>query len=67
MPTKDSGIASGTTRNNWHDDIGLTDGWPEEARPYFGWNAWTRVLSFDHAVTDAPSGACSSFVCTELI
>ncbi|MFD2674241.1 antirestriction protein ArdA [Gulosibacter bifidus] len=36
------------------DDIGLTDGWPEEAERYFDWGAWTHNLRFDYAVPDAP-------------
>ena len=38
------------------EDIGLIDGWPEEAQRYFNWEAWTRDLKFDYTVADAPDG-----------
>lgn len=43
------------------EDIGLTDGWPEEAQRYFDWNAWTRDLGFDYTVADAPDGGVFVF------
>lgn len=43
------------------DDIGLTDGWPEEAQRYFDWDAWTRDLAFDYTVMDAPDGGVFVF------
>lgn len=38
------------------EDIGLIDGWPEEAQRYFNWEAWTHDLKFDYIVADAPDG-----------
>lgn len=38
------------------EDIGLIDGWPEEAQRYFDWEAWTRDLKFDYMVADASGG-----------
>ncbi|MGV9189039.1 antirestriction protein ArdA [Arcanobacterium canis] len=43
------------------EDIGLTDGWPEEAERYFNWEAWTRDLRFDYTVADAPDGGVFVF------
>ena len=43
------------------DDIGLTDGWPDEAQRYFDWDAWTRDLAFDYTVADAPDGGIYVF------
>ena len=43
------------------EDIGLTDGWPEEALRYFDWEAWTRDLQFDYIVADAPEGGVYLF------
>ena len=46
---------------NLADDIGLTDGWPEEATRYFDWDAWTRDLRFYYTVADAPDGGVFVF------
>ena len=35
------------------EDIGLIDGWPEEAQRYFNWAAWIHDLKFDYTVADA--------------
>lgn len=43
------------------EDIGLTDGWPEEAHRYFDWEAWARDLKFDYTVADAPDGGVYVF------
>lgn len=43
------------------EDIGLTDGWPEEATRYFDWDAWTRDLRFDYTVADATDGGVFIF------
>ena len=43
------------------EDIGLTDGWPEEAQRYFNWDSWTRDLAFDYTVADAPDGGVFVF------
>lgn len=43
------------------EDIGLTDGWPEEAQRYFDWDSWTRDLAFDCTVADAPHGGVYVF------
>ena len=32
------------------------EGWPEEAKRFFDWDAWTRDLKFDYMVADAPDG-----------
>lgn len=36
------------------DDVGLMDGWPEEAIRYFCWSSWTADVKFDYTVMDAP-------------
>lgn len=43
------------------ENIRLTDGWPEEARRYFDWDAWTRDLRHDYTVADAPDGGVFVF------
>lgn len=43
------------------EDIGLTDGRPEEAQRYFDWDSWTRDLAFDCTVADAPHGGVYVF------
>lgn len=43
------------------EDIGLTDGWPEEAQRYFDWEAWTRDLKFDYTIAAAPDGGVFIF------
>lgn len=45
------------------EDIGLTDGWPEEAQRYFDWEAWTRDLKFDYTIAAAPDGGVFIFRC----
>lgn len=39
------------------EDIGLIDGWPEEAQGYFNWEAWIHDLKFDYMVADASHGS----------
>ena len=43
------------------EDICLMDGWPEEAKRYFNWEAWTRDLKFDYMVADASHGSVFVF------
>ncbi|MDU5115246.1 MAG: antirestriction protein ArdA [Actinomyces sp.] len=43
------------------EDIGLTDGWPEDTQRYFNWDSWTRDLAFDYAVADASDGGVFVF------
>lgn len=45
------------------EDIGLIDGWPEEAQRYFDWEAWARDLKFDYDIADAPNGSVFIFRC----
>lgn len=37
------------------DDLGMMDGWPEEAVRYFNWSSWVADLSHDYTVVDAPA------------
>ena len=38
------------------EDTCLMEDWPEEAKRFFDWEAWTRDLKFDYTVADAPDG-----------
>jgi len=44
------------------EEVGMMEGWPEQARTYFDRDAWTRDLSFDHVVVDAPGPEFGVFV-----
>ena len=35
------------------EDICLMDGWSEEAKRFFDWDAWIHDLEFDYTVADA--------------
>lgn len=48
------------------DDIGLTNGWPEEAQRYFDWNAWTCDLQLEYTVVNAPAPAYGVFIFRDL-
>lgn len=43
------------------ENIGLIDGWSEEARCYSNWDAWIRDLKFDCSVADAPDGGVFTY------
>ncbi|MEW6943589.1 antirestriction protein ArdA [Trueperella pyogenes] len=38
------------------EDVGMFEGWSEEAQRYFDWDAWTRDLAFDYMVVHVPAG-----------
>lgn len=38
------------------NEIGLTNDWPNEAQRYFDWSAWACDLAFDYTVLDSPQG-----------
>ena len=38
------------------EDICLMEGWPEEAKRYFNWDAWIRDQEVDYTIADAPDG-----------
>ena len=46
---------------DWADEIGLTQGWPEEAVRHFEWDSWTRDLAMDFTTADAPDGGIYVF------
>lgn len=44
------------------DEVGLMQGWPEEAMRYFDWSSWTADLAHDYTVVDAPPPEYGVFV-----
>ena len=38
------------------EDICLMEGWPEEAKRFFDWDAWIHDQEFDYTIADAPDG-----------
>ena len=44
------------------DDIGLQQGWPEEAISYFNWSSWVDDQRHDYVVEDAPAPDYGVFI-----
>lgn len=44
------------------DDVGLHQGWPEEAVRYFNWSSWVADQQHDYTVEDAPAPDYGVFV-----
>lgn len=44
------------------DDVGLHQGWPEDAVRYFNWASWVSDQSHDYTVVDAPAPEYGVFI-----